>query len=131
MCNGLGVCVRKWVVHTDFFAVDSSLLFGMGGYLDGKYFSVSWDEVRSWPVEAWSPFRDEASSHINYLEIFVIYYALWLWGEHLRGCEVLIWTDNTTAEANVRDLWGKVTFIPVLKAIWLLLIKWLPTRLSR
>jgi len=82
-----------------------------------------WEELRKWPVEPWSPFRDEASSHINYLEIYVIYYAIWLWGDHLRGCEVLVWTDNTTAEANVRDLWGKPTFLPVLKAIWLLMIK--------
>ena len=120
--NGMGVSVVRRVVHTDFFAVDASLTIGMGGYLDGKYFAVTWEQVRQWPMTEFAPFRDEASGHINYLEIYVIWYALYLWGEQLRGCEVLVWTDNTTAEANVRDLWGKGTFIPVLKEIWKLLV---------
>ena len=120
--NGLAVSVVRRVMHTDFFAVDASTSIGMGGYLDGRYFAVTWEEVRQWELTEYAPFRDEASSHINYLEIYVIWYALWLWGDSLRGCEVLIWTDNTTAEANVRDLWGQVTFIPLLKEIWKLLV---------
>ena len=122
--NGQAVKLVRQVMHTDFFAVDSSGKIGMGGYLAGLYFAVTWDEVRAWPVTDFSPFRDEASSHINYLELYVIYYALYLWGERLRGYEVLIWTDNTTAEAMVGHLWGKKDFIPLLKEIWLLMVKY-------
>ena len=122
--NGKAVSVVRRVLHTDFFAVDASLLIGMGGYLLGDYFAVTWAEVRAWAPTGFEPFRDVASGHINYLEIYVIWYALHVWGERLRGMEVLIWTDNTTAEANVRDLWGKAPFLPVLKAIWLLCVKY-------
>ena len=121
--NGKAVSVLRRVVHTDFFAVDASLLIGMGGYLLGDYFAVTWAEVKAWAPSGFEPFRDVASGHINYLEIYVIWYALSIWGERLRGMEVVIWTDNTTAEANVRDLWGKATFLPVLKAIWLLCVR--------
>jgi hypothetical protein len=128
--NGQAVSVVRRRLHTDFFAVDASLLTGMGGWFDGDFFAVMWPELAAWPVdwiERWTefaPFRDVASSHINYLEIFVIWYALFLWGDRLRGYEVLIWTDNTTAEYNVAKLWGKPGMIPILKEIWLLLVRY-------
>ena len=121
--NGKAVHVVRKVVHTDFFAVDACTKIGMGGYLDGLYFAVTWAEMATWAITDFAPFRDEASSHINYLELYVIYHALHLWGDRLIGCEVLIWTDNTTAEACVRDLWGRSTFIPLLKEIWKLSVK--------
>ena len=46
--NGRGVILNRRVVHTEFFSVDASLLQGMGGFLDGRYFSVSWKELATW-----------------------------------------------------------------------------------
>ena len=90
--------------------------------------------MREWALTPFSPFRDEASSHINYLELYVIWYALWLWGPQLAGLAVVIWSDNVAAEGMVRNLWGTSTFIPLLKEIFMLCvehnIRLVPTRID-
>ena len=121
--NGQAVNIERRSVHRDFFSVDACTGIGMGGFLDGKYFPVTWAELREMPQKSFYPFKDEATSHINFLELFVIYWALSLWGDILRGLDVVIWTDNTAAEAMVKNLWGKATFIPLLKEIWLLYLR--------
>ncbi|KAK3282609.1 hypothetical protein CYMTET_9655 [Cymbomonas tetramitiformis] len=91
----------------------------MRGFFGGRWFSVKWDEVRQWKVLPFSPFRDEASSHINYLWLFLIFWALNLWGHLLKGCKIVLWSDNESA----RLMTGKATFIPLLKEILLLTVK--------
>jgi len=123
--NGRGIVfgVRR-LVTTDFFSVDASTSVGMGGFLDGDYFSVDWEEVKGWRQRPWSPFRDEASSHINYLELFVLYFAFTKWGPRLAGMTVTVWTDNTATLGMVTHLWGTTTFIPLLKQLWLLMVRY-------
>ncbi|KAK3237815.1 hypothetical protein CYMTET_52137 [Cymbomonas tetramitiformis] len=41
-----------------------------GGFFNGRWFAVKWEEVKSWKVWNFGPLRDEASSNINYLELF-------------------------------------------------------------
>ncbi|KAK3284973.1 hypothetical protein CYMTET_7392, partial [Cymbomonas tetramitiformis] len=125
--NGQAVVLNKRPVVRDFFAVDAAgeeaVDGGMGGFFGGRWFSVKWEEVKRWRVLPFSPFRDEASSHINYLELFVIFWALKLWGHLLRGCKIVLWSDNESARLMTENLWGKATFIPLLKEILLLTVK--------
>ncbi|KAK3235851.1 hypothetical protein CYMTET_53972 [Cymbomonas tetramitiformis] len=125
--NGQVVVLNRRPVVRDFFAVDAAgeeaVDRGMGGLFGGRWFAVKWEEVRQWRVQPFSPFRDVASSHINYLELFVIFWALKKWGHLLRGCKVVIWSDNEAARLMTRNLWGKATFIPLLKEILLLTIR--------
>eukprot|EP00854_Cymbomonas_tetramitiformis_P000285 gene285-biopygen197 len=125
--NGHAMVLNKRPVVRDFFAVDAAgeeaVDGGMGGFFGGRWFSVKWDDVKQWKVLPFSPFRDEASSHINYLELFVIFWALKLWGHLLRGCKIVLWSDNEAAQLMTENLWGKATFIPLLKKILLLTLK--------
>ena len=125
--NGQAVVLNKRPVVRDFFAVDAAgeeaVDGGMGGFFGGRWFSVKWEEVRKWRVLPFYPFRDEASSHINYLELFVIFWALKLWGHLLRGCKIVLWSDNEAARLMTENLWGKATFVPLLKEILLLSVK--------
>eukprot|EP00976_Prorocentrum_cordatum_P059035 1174367-Prorocentrum_minimum.AAC.1 len=61
------------------FSTDASTEFGMGGFLDGEHFSVSWEQLggiaapsRIFPVLSETTER----GHINYLELFAVYWAL-------------------------------------------------------
>ena len=125
--NGKAVVLNKRPVVRDFFAVDAAgeeaVDGGMGGFFGGRWFTVKWEEVKRWKVRPFSPFRDEASSHINYLELFVIFWALRLWGHLLRGCKIVLWSDNEAARMMTENLWGKATFVPLLKEILLLTVK--------
>eukprot|EP00854_Cymbomonas_tetramitiformis_P034178 gene34178-biopygen18299 len=125
--NGQAVVLNKRPVVRDFFAVDAAreeaVDGGMGGFFGSRWFSVKWEEVRNWKVLPFSPFRDVASSHINYLELFVIFWALKLWGHLLRGCKIVLWSDNEAARLMTENLWGKATFVPLLKEILLLSVK--------
>ncbi|KAK3280822.1 hypothetical protein CYMTET_11356 [Cymbomonas tetramitiformis] len=125
--NGQAVVLNKRPVVQDFFAVDAAgeeaVDGGMGGLFGGRWFSVKWDEVKRWKVLPFSPFRDEASNHINYPELFVIFWALKLWGHLLRGCKIVLWSNNEAARLMTENLWGKATFIPLLKDILLLTLK--------
>eukprot|EP00854_Cymbomonas_tetramitiformis_P010319 gene10319-biopygen10554 len=69
-----------------------------GGFLDGKYFAVSWPELLAGPQQDFYPFKDRASSQINYLELFSVYWGLSLWGEELRGLTVVLITDDTPSK---------------------------------
>ncbi|KAK3262252.1 hypothetical protein CYMTET_28882 [Cymbomonas tetramitiformis] len=117
--NGQAVVLNMRPVVRDFFAVDvageEAVDGGMGGFFGGRWFYVRWEDVRNWKV---LPF-----SHINYLELFVIFWALKLWGHLLRGCKIVLWSDNEAARLMTENLWGKATCVPLLKEIVLLSVK--------
>ena len=121
--NGRGMELNRRTIHSDFFSVDASTSTGMGGFLDGLYFSVLWSEFVRWPQKSWYPFSAPETSNINYLELFAIYWGLFLWGARLQGLTVVVWSDNVTAEAYARELWGKAAYIPLLKQIWYLCVE--------
>ncbi|KAK3272280.1 hypothetical protein CYMTET_19414 [Cymbomonas tetramitiformis] len=93
--NGQQVVLSKRVVKPSHFSVDAPTGMGMGSFLNGNYFAVSWLELMAMPQEVFYPFRDRASSQINYLELFSVFWALALWGEGLRGLTVVLIMDNT------------------------------------
>jgi hypothetical protein len=110
-----------------FAAWDASTSWGMGGYLDGAYFSVSWAALAAGQhgaVAAFYPFGSVESSHINYLELFAAYWFLLKWGDRLRGHCIVCMSDNDPTVGMLRSLWGKAPFIPLLKRILRLLVRY-------
>jgi hypothetical protein len=121
------VSVTRRPLTQGFAAWDASTHWGMGGYLDGTYFSISWADLAAGmhgPVEAIFPFRDIPTSHINYLELFAGYWFIKLWGARLRGHSLVCRTDSTATEGMLKRLWGKAPFIPLLKRIFTLLVRY-------
>ena len=122
--NGRAVVLDRRLVPALFFATDACTYIGFGGFLDGDYFAVTWEELALRQREPLFPLpAPHPTSHINYLELFAVYWALVKWGKRLSGMTVPIRVDNTVCEAMVRKLWGTETFIPLLKAIFLLCVR--------
>ncbi|KAK3233576.1 hypothetical protein CYMTET_56134 [Cymbomonas tetramitiformis] len=136
--NGQQVVLSRRVVKPSHFLVDASTGTGMGGFLDGKYFVVSWLELMAMPQEVLYPFRDRASSQINYLELFSVFWALALWGEGLRGLTVVLITDNTPTKGMLEKWRCTPDFKKLLRKIFQqcvsfdvrLIVEWVPSKVN-
>jgi hypothetical protein len=73
--------------------------------------------------KAFYPFSSVATSHINYLELFAVYWALLQWGHMFVGCAIPILIDNTATIGMLKKLSGQPAFLPLLTQIFLLLLK--------
>ena len=117
--------MQKRPLTTVFGSWDASTSWGMGGFLDGKWYSEQWSTfLARRGAPAFYPKEGTPSFHINYLELFAGYWFLKLWGESLRGFTVVCHTDNTATEGMLKRMWGTSTFIPLLKEIQALLVKY-------
>lgn len=74
---------------------------GGGGYFHGDYFYVNW--ALGLP--------EVADKHINAKETLAIILALQRWAPLLSNKKVIVYTDNTTARANINKGASKNTFI--------------------
>ena len=99
---------RRRVVR-DFFATDSCTGYGMGGFFDGRTFSVKWKLIkqvmRQQGLKVPTPKSSAATSSINYLELFAVYYALVLWGSLLSGCAIVCYTDSSSVFSWLTKQW--------------------------
>ena len=122
---------------TTFGSWDASTEWGMGGFLDGDVFSVSWESVASWPnTPSFYPSWDSSEkSQIAYLELFAGYWFLRKWAKRLSGWTALVFTDNKNVQTWLTKLTGPGYIIPLLKQIRSILVKydvcllveWLPS----
>jgi hypothetical protein len=112
------------VVPAVFWATDACTSWGMGGFMNGEVFSVSWDTLRAMKQKAFYPFSSVATSHINYLELFAVYWALLQWGHMFVGCAIPILIDNTATIGMLKKLSGEPAFLPLINQIFLLLLKY-------
>src|SRR5579859_7716480 len=79
--------------------------------------------------------RGHRRKHINWKELYAIYYALLLWFEHFANGRLVILCDNTTAVAAVNKRSTCESLTPVLQALLLvaalfnidLVTRWIPT----
>ena len=97
--------LQRRLVIRDFFATDASTGFGMGGFFDGRSFSVTWKDLRGWSLQVPRPKSCAQTSSINYLELFAVYHALVLWGSLLAGCSILVHTDSSTVFNWLSNQW--------------------------
>ena len=125
--NGKKVRISRQTAKRDNFATDASTL-GMGAVMDEKYFSISWAELKTFPQQHFYPHMEHnpSSKHINYLELFCVYWAVALWGPSLAGKDLLVVVrvDNTAAIGMISKLWGKADYIPLLKELQLLCLSY-------
>ncbi|KAK3276928.1 hypothetical protein CYMTET_15032 [Cymbomonas tetramitiformis] len=124
--NGRKVVLFREDVKEDFFATDSSGTKGMGGLMDERFFLHSWEDVRKMIQKPWFPFRKGVpeSEHINYLELFAVWWAVVLWGRHVQGRTVVIRIDNQCALRQVAKWWGPPEYLPLLKQLFLTCVRY-------
>jgi len=116
--------IVKRPLSTVFGSWDASTSWGMGGFLDGKTYSEKWSDFLKKGQPRFYPKPGSPTFHINYLELFAGYWFLLLWGESLRGHTIVCHTDNTATEGMLKNMWGTSTFVPLLKEILVLLVKY-------
>lgn len=58
------------------------------------------------------------SEHINYLELFTVWWAVALWGRHLKGRTVVVRIDNQCALRQVAKWWGPPEYLPLLQELF-------------
>jgi hypothetical protein len=62
--------------HCSFFATDACTSWGMGAFLGGCHFAMSWEQLaRNYQQANFSPNREEplGRGHVNYLKLFAAY----------------------------------------------------------
>ena len=106
--------------HYAFFATDACTSWGMGGFLGGKSFKMSWAELTGKEQSSYFPHHDEPlkRGHVNYLELFTAYWALSMWKRELTGHLVVLHIDSMVALYCLQSMSSKtLVFIPLLRAI--------------
>jgi hypothetical protein len=85
--------------HYAFFATDACTSWGMGPFLGGKSFKMSWAELVRKQQSNYFPNRNEPlkRGHVNYLELFTAYWALSMWKRELAGHLVVLHIDSMVA----------------------------------
>ena len=105
--NGTAVILTAPNMDMGFLATDASGEIGMGGFYAGKRFAVRWTELHHARLPAHArPYHktklcpgpnDERTQHINYQELYAIWWALLLWHPLWRGRQVTLHCDNDVA----------------------------------
>lgn len=100
-----------------FYSTDASDL-GMGGFFEGRHFSVAWDALkeagpRDIPAASlrynksklWPSRDNPALWAIHYRELFGVWWSLLVWTEpcNLAGTTVTIHCDNSVASWDIRN----------------------------
>jgi hypothetical protein len=109
-----------------FFATDASTSWGMGGFFNGDFFSVSWVELALMQQAAYFPdLTDETGTgHVNYLELFAVFWALAKWGNLMTGSIIVLHVDSLVALHCLRKMaTSSVVLVPLLQAIAKLLLR--------
>eukprot|EP00959_Pyramimonas_sp_CCMP1952_P131978 2759427-Pyramimonas_sp.AAC.1 len=110
------------------FSTDASTGVGMGGFLAGDYFSLSWSELGNMydSPPAMFPVLSETTrrGHINYLELFAVYWALAKWGSTLSGRVLVLHVDNTVVLGCLASMsTSSLVLLPLLRAVAGLLLR--------
>ena len=120
---------RKMIVGIAFpvasvlWTTDASTGWGLGAFFQGSHLAVSWDEIRGMQKHPVFPFRCVASSHINYLELFAVYWSLRAWGHLMTGLCMPLYTDSMVVKGMLAKFSGEPVFIPLLKEIYVMLLR--------
>ena len=112
--------------HYAFFATDACTSWGMGAFLGGKYFKMSWAELAQLQQSNFFPELSEPKKrgHVNFLELFTVYWALAKWKRDLAGHLVVLHIDSMVALYCLETMSSKtLVFVSLLRAIAKILMK--------
>lgn len=120
------VMLTRRAVLTAFASTDASLT-GMGGYYNGRHFSFTWRQMaESADTRPFYPTvraDGRAVQHINFLELFCVYYWVRLYGRSCSGCTVVIHVDNTAAMGMIEHMCGPMEYMAILRPLRQMLIR--------
>lgn len=100
-CNGQTHILQTPHIHPAFFSTDACLK-GIGGFLHGKFFHAQLTRLARhskrehrqhrnlWPGGTGIP------THIGYIELFAVWWALVLWQRELQGYTMQVFIDNSS-----------------------------------
>jgi hypothetical protein len=118
---------HRTLSHYAFFATDACTSWGMGAFMGGDSFKMSWEQLaRDYTQTKVFPNCNEplGRGHVNYLELFAAYWALCKWGKELAGHLVVLHIDSMVALYCLQSMSSKtLVFIPLLRAIAKLLLQ--------
>jgi hypothetical protein len=119
----------KRTLTPQFGSWDASFTVGFGCFLDGEHFAARWEDTmpggaHHHPLRPRVDLEGHPTNHINYMETFAGFWFVKLWGARLRGHTLVVHTDNLTAKGCMTKLWGTMDFIPLLKALHVLLVQY-------
>jgi len=112
--------------HYAFFATDACTSWGMGAFLGGKFFKMSWAALAKVQQSNFFPNLSEplTRGHVNYLELFAAYWALSKWKRDLAGHLVVLHIDSMVALYCLESMSSKtLVFIPLLRVIAKILMR--------
>jgi hypothetical protein len=123
--NGTAVVLERPRMLGGYLSTDASD-WGMGGFYNGKWFSIRWDQLREnaphrqfrqynekklWPTQSLNAEEGrklgrtkEPVSSINYREQFAQWWAILLWGVHMGDHSMRWHQDNSTVVGNIRRM---------------------------
>ena len=113
--NGQAIVMDAPAMQEGFLATDASD-WGMGGFYEGRSFSVSWGtahsirphrQMRAYLRRELQPDRAHPTNgrwRIEYRELYALWWALLTWGHEWRNRTVLFHNDNTTVEYTVNSM---------------------------
>ena len=123
----LRTMLHRRYVDNAFAAWDASVTVGLGAYYNGQHLSLSWAQLAALPDQRTYYPRVASSgralSPINYLETFAAYWFLRRFASQLRGTTLVCFTDNTACLGMLTHMWGQAAYIPLLKQIRMLLLR--------
>jgi hypothetical protein len=112
--------------HYSFFATDACTSWGMGAFLGGQYFKMAWTELEQLQQSNFFPNLNEQKKrgHVNYLELFTVYWALAKWKRELAGHLVVLHIGSIVALYCLESMSSKtLVFVTLLRAIARILMK--------
>jgi hypothetical protein len=98
----------------------------MGAFLGGKYFKMSWAELAQKQQSSYFLNHNEPlkRGHVNYLELFAAYWALFKWKREVAGHLVVLHIDSMVALYCLETMSSKtLVFIPLLRVIAKILMR--------
>jgi hypothetical protein len=98
----------------------------MGAFLGGKYFKMAWAEMAQMQQSNYFPNHSEPKKrgHVNYLELFTVYWALAKWKRELAGHLVVLHIGSMVALYCLESMSSKtLVFVALLRVIAKILMK--------
>jgi hypothetical protein len=130
--NGKALIIEKPIVPPHYFSVDAATNGtkgegGIGGFFNGQYFGIplsklaqkgTADHKSARARKLYPTSLNENSMHINYLELFAIWWAIVAWGHAWKGYHIIIHTDNEAARYMLNKGTARApVFMPLLRDI--------------